>query len=195
MEGEPGNEWRRPTWPAAAAHTLLDRVSQGVLIVSAAGLVTYANRTIAAMTGVPRWSIVGAPFCELAAHPQRARLRAALGTGRDTPTQQRVLLPRSDGSELPVLMSFAPLSQGETSCLVADLSDQKRREESAERSSRFLGTLAHELRSSLRPMQNALDALAQARNLDEGTQRAVAAMLSETGRLLALVDDLRKING
>jgi len=195
MEEDAGSEARRAAFSAGMAEVLLDRVCQGVLTVSAAGRVAYANRTIAAMIGVPRSSILGTPFCDLAAGPERARLRAALGTGRDIPTQQRLVLPRSDNSELPVLMYFAPLAPGQTSCLVTDLSDQKRREESAERSSRFLGTLAHELRNGLQPMQNALRALAQAQNLDEDTRRAIAAMLAQTGRLLALVDDLRKING
>lgn len=181
--------------PGTAAEVLLDRVTQGVLTLSADGRVTYANRSIAAMAGVPRASLLGVPFLELAAEAERARLGTALGAGRETLMQQRFALPRIDGSELPVLMSFAPLSHGQASCLVTDLTDQKRRSESAERTSRFLATLAQELRSALRPMQLSLDALAQAQSLDEDARRLIAAVRHEAGRMLALVEDLRTING
>ena len=109
--------------------------------------------------------------------------------------QQRFALPRIDGSELPVLMSFAPLSLGQASCVITDLTDQKRRGESAERTSRFLATLAQELRSALRPMQRSLDALAQVQGLDEDARHLIAAVRREADRMLALVEDLRTING
>lgn len=146
------------------------------------------------MVGAPRAWLVGKPFLDLAAKAHRARLRAALGIAREVPTHRRSALPRSDGSELAVLMSFAPLSPGQVSCLVTDLTDRKRREDSAHRASRFLATLAQELRDALLPMQRLLGALASAQAADEDALRAVASMLRETDRLLALVDDLRNIN-
>lgn len=179
---------------SAPAEVLLDRIPQGVLTVSREGIVTYANRAVAAMAGAPRASIAGAPFLELAAQPHRSRLRAALSAAREAPTHRRAGLRRSDGNELHVLMSFAPLSRGQVSCLVTDLTDKKRREDSAQRASRFLATLAQELRDALRPMQRSLGTLASAQAVDEDALRAVASMLRETDRLLALVEDLRNIN-
>jgi PAS domain S-box-containing protein len=173
---------------------LLDRVPQGVLTVSREGGVTYANRAMAAMTGVPHAALAGMPFLALAAGPHRSRLRAALAAAREAPTHRRCALARSDGSELAVLFSFAPLSKGQVSCLVTDLTERKRREDSAHRASRFLATLAHEFRDALRPMQRSLGQLALARSADEDALRAVASMLRETDRLLALVEDLRNIN-
>jgi PAS domain S-box-containing protein len=174
---------------------LLDRVVQGVLIVSWDGKVTYANRTLAAMAGLQHSSLPGSALRNLVPEKERERLGIALGAGRDAPIQQRFALLRPDASELPVLMTFAPLAHGQASCLVTDLQDQKRREESADRWSRFLGTLAHELRSILSPMRRSLDVLDRAPGLDEDGRRAVASTQQQAKRMLALVEDLRNING
>ncbi|MGQ0544021.1 MAG: PAS domain-containing protein [Betaproteobacteria bacterium] len=120
----------------AAAEMLLDRVAQGVLTVSWDGKVTYANGRIAAMAGVQRPSLLAAPFSELVPPAERERLGVALGAGRESLTHQRFSLLRADASELPVLMTFAPLAHGQASCLVTDLTEQRRREESAARLSR-----------------------------------------------------------
>ena len=185
---------RQPLWSVAAAEMLLDRVSQGMLTVSWDGKVTYANLTIANMLRVPRLTLLGAAFPELFTEAERPKLLIALGAGRQAVTHQRAALPRADGAELPVHMTFAPLAHGQTSCLVTDLTDQQRRDESAERSSRFLATLALELRSMVRPMQGSLSALKQARTLDEDSCREVESMQRQADRVLALVEDLRNIN-
>ena len=194
MTKNPEETLGRPLWSVAAAEMLLDRVAQGVLTVSWHGKVTYANGRIAAMAGVQRSSMTAAPFSELVPPAERERLGLALGAGRESLTHQRFSLLRADASELPVLMSFAPLAHGQASCLVTDLTDQKRREESADRLSRFLGTLAHELRGLLSRTRDALEALEQEQDLD-GRARAVASARRETARMLSLVEDLRNVNG
>ena len=190
-----GETARQPLWSVAAAEMLLDRVEQGVLTVSWDGKVTYANRRIAAMAIVERSSLVGAPFLELVAEAERAKLHTVLGSGREAPTQQRFALRRADASELPVLMTFAPLAHGQASCVVSNLTEQKRREESADRLSRFLGTLARELRNMVAPMRVSAGVLEQVQSLDHDGRSAVEAIQRQTGRMLALLQDLRNING
>ncbi len=185
---------RQHLWSVVAAEMLLDRVAQGVLIVSWDAKVTYANQKIAAMAGVQRSSLLGTPLLELVARAERERLAIAIGAGRESLTHQRFRLLRPDESELPVLVTFAPLAHGQASCVMTDITDQKRREESADRLSRFLGTLAHELRSILLPMQKSLGAL-DAQCLSEDGPEAVRSMQRQLERMLALAEDLRKING
>jgi signal transduction histidine kinase len=186
---------RQPLWAGVAAEMLLDRVAQGVLIVSWDGKVTYANHTVAAMARRPHSSLPGTPLLELIRESERERLGIALGAGREALTHQRFALHRADASELPVLMTFAPLAYGQASCLVSDLSEQKRREESADRLSSFLGTLAHELRSILSPMRRSLRVLGQEQGLDADGRRELEALQRHAERMLLLVEDLRKING
>jgi PAS domain S-box-containing protein len=186
---------RPQLWSIVAAEMLLDRVSQGVLMVSWEGKVTYANQRIAAMAGVQRASLLGAPVGGLVPESERERLGVALGAGRNSITRQRFALLRSDTSELPVLVTFGPLAHGQASCLITNLTDQKRREQSADRLSRFLGTLAHELHNILSPMRKSLDALDQAQSSGDEARHAVETMQGQVKRLLALVEDLRNING
>jgi PAS domain S-box-containing protein len=194
-EGARKAQLRQQLWSVVAAEMLLDRVAQGVLIVSWDGKVTYANQRIAAMAGVQRPSLLGAPLLELVARAERERLAIAIGAGRESLTHQRFRLLRPDESELPVLATFAPLAHGRASCVMTDITDQKRREESADRLSRFLGTLAHELRTILLPMQKSLGALDHARCPGEDGPHAVQSMQRQIERMLALAEDLRKING
>jgi signal transduction histidine kinase len=186
---------RQPLWSGVAAEMLLDRIAQGVLIASWDGKVTYANHTLAAMARLQHSSLPGSPLLELVREAERERLGIALGAGRESVTHQRFALLRPDASELPVLMTFAPLAHGQASCLVTDLTDQKRREESADRLSNFLGTLAHELRGILSPMRRSLSILEGEQGLHEDGQRAVETMRRQAERMLLLVEDLRKING
>lgn len=177
----------------AAAEMLLDRAAQGVLAVSPEGKVIYANHTIAAMLRRERSAVIGSLFLDLMAQAERVKLLIALGAGRESVAHQRVALPRADGTELPVHMTFAPLPHGQASCLVTDLTEQKRRDESAERSSRFLATLAHELRNMLAPMQDSLKMLMQ--TADDDGRRAIESMQRQAERMLALAEDLRRIHG
>jgi PAS domain S-box-containing protein len=186
---------RQPLWYGVAAEMLLDRIAQGVLVVSWDGKVTYANHTLAAMAGLQHSSLPGSPLLELVREAERERLGIALGAGRESLTHQRFALQRPDASELPVLMTFAPLAHGQVSCLVTDLREQKRREQSADRLSSFLGTLAQELRSILSPMRKSLRALEQEQGLDEDGRRKLETTQRQAERMLLLVDDLRKING
>ena len=53
---------RQAILPGAVAEVLLDRIAQGVLTLSSDGRVTYANRSVAAMAGVSRSSLLGSPL-------------------------------------------------------------------------------------------------------------------------------------
>ena len=73
------------------------------------------------------------------------------------------------------------------------ITERKRHEASDERTRRFLGMLAHEFRNILGPINNAAQ-IVKAKNLDEEAAKAVEMIERQTGRLLALVEDLRRVN-
>ena len=62
-----------------------------------------------------------------------------------------------------------------------------------DRNRKFLATLAHEFRNILGPIANSVEYLKRA-ELDEESRKAVDMIERQTARLLAVVDDLRKIN-
>jgi PAS domain S-box-containing protein len=105
----------------AAIEVLLDRVSQGVSILSPEGRITYANQRLCVMLGLARLQVVGKPLAELVAETDREALALALANGRDLASPCRLALQRPNGAgELPVLLVFAPLGHGQASCLVSE---------------------------------------------------------------------------
>ncbi|MCC6492047.1 MAG: PAS domain S-box protein [Pirellulales bacterium] len=79
-----------------------------------------------------------------------------------------------------------------------DIDDQKRVHESLREADRrkdeFLATLAHELRNSLAPLRNSLDALLLAGRADASTQQLYGAMTRQLHNLGRLVDDLLEVS-
>ena len=106
----------------AAIEVLLDRVNQGVSILSPEGRITYANQRLGAMLGLARIQMVSKPLADLVAEADREALAMALANNRDVAAQCRVALQRPNGAggELPVLLTFAPLGHGQASCLVTE---------------------------------------------------------------------------
>jgi signal transduction histidine kinase len=69
-----------------------------------------------------------------------------------------------------------------------------RKDDTDERTSRFLGTLAHEFRNILGPIANSVAYLKRSPSLDADSRKAVEVIERQAERLLALVEDLRKVN-
>jgi nitrogen-specific signal transduction histidine kinase len=167
----------------AVIEVLLDRINQGAGTLSPEGQLTYANQRFASMLGLSRSQLVGKPLAELVAEPDRDTLAAALATGRDTAAQCRLAMPRPNGNgELQALLTFAPLGHGQASCLVTELSQGK-----------HLGVLAHEVGNMLGAIRNSVELLKRS-SLEADGQRAVDAIERQTGRILELMEDLRRVN-
>lgn len=167
----------------AVIEVLLDRINQGAGTLSPEGQLTYANQRLASMLGLQRAQLVGKPLAELVAEADRDTLATALAAGRDTAAQCRLTMPRANGGgQFPALLIFAPLGHGQASCLVTDLDQGKN-----------LGVLAHEVRNMLGAVRNSVELLKRS-SLDADGQRAVEAIERQTGRILELMEDLRRVN-
>ena len=161
----------------AVIEVLLDRVSQGAATLSPESHVTYVNQRLATMLGRTRAQLVGKPLTELVAEADREALVDALATGRDTPSQCRVAMPRSNGGgELQALLVFAPLGHGQASCLINDLSPGK-----------HPGGLAHEVRNMLGGIRGPLEMLKRS-SLEPDARRAVESIERQGGRMLELLN-------
>jgi PAS domain S-box-containing protein len=167
----------------AVIEVLLDRASQGVATLSPEGLVVYANQRLASMLGVSRGGLIGKRLADLVAETDRAALEEAVSVGHDGAAQCRAVLPRANGGgQMAALLTFAPLGHGQSSCLVTDLSQ-----------GRNVGVLAHEVRNMLGAIRNSVE-LMRRTALDADAQRAADVIERQANRVLALMEDLRRLN-
>jgi len=172
----------------------VDRMQQGVVIVGMQGTIAYANQRMAALLGVPRERLPGTSLLKLARNGDEASLASVLISTSGASAQAEVRLRRADNEYVTTLITVTAIADGQKMCLVSDLSLQKRHEAADERSRKFLGMMAHEFRNILGPIRNAVEILKQRKDLDQECRKVVDVVDRQSARLVALVDDLRRVN-
>lgn len=177
---------------SAQAHyrTLVERMRQGAVTVSHEGAIAYANERFISTIGMPHGQVVGQPLSALIAEGDRAALQTMLSAGESA--QAELKLRCTNGSR-PVMLASMTSLDGHKLFLFTDLTEQKRHEASDERTRRFLGMLAHEFRNILAPISSATQVLKMKAG-DPDSQKAAEVIERQTSRLLALVEDLRRVN-
>lgn len=180
---------------------LADRIHQGAVTLSPQRRIVYANSRLVRMLGVPAEHLLGTLFESYVIAPDRALLAAALaargdngnGNGNGNGTQAEVRLRRASGEWLQVLVSVAPLADGQTMCLATDLTELKRHSAADERTRKFLGMLAHEFRNMLNGMRLSVELLKREERSEERA-KAIDSLERQMHRMLQVVEDLRTIN-
>ncbi len=172
----------------------VDRMQQGVVIVGATGDIAYANQRMTALLGMNREGLVGASLHKLVRNGDQAQLDLVLNARQGARAQAEVRLRRADGEFIATMITVTAIADGHKMCLVSDLSPQKRHEATDERTRKFLGMMAHEFRNILAPIRNSVDYLSRVDGLDPDSRKAVEVLDRQSTRLLALVEDLRRIN-
>jgi len=134
--------------------------------------------------------------------PEQSPIVDVLRAGTSV-SNMEFLLDRPDGTRIPVLMNFAPLTgpRGEIAGAVTsfiDISEQKAAQESlreaGERMNQFVAILAHELRNPLAPIRNALEIL-RTTQADTAMVRSASAMMErQVNHMIRLVDDLLDVS-
>jgi PAS domain S-box-containing protein len=175
-------------------HAAVERMQQGVVIVGAISEIVYVNQRMAALLGVPRERLVGTWLLAFAHNGDEAILKSVLTARQGSSAQAEVRLRRADNEYVTTLVTVTALADSQKMCLVNDLSVQKRHEAADERTRKFLGTMAHEFRNILSPIRNSVDVLKRRDGLDEECRKMVEIVDRQSARLLALVEDLRRIN-
>jgi PAS domain S-box-containing protein len=174
----------------------VDRMQQGVVIVDAQGNISYANQRMAALLGTPRERLIGTSLRSRARNGDDESLASLLRTsaGHGSSAQTEVRLRRADNEYVTTLITVTAIADSQKMCLVSDLSLQKRHEAADERTRKFLGMMAHEFRNILGPIRNAVEVLKLREGLDDESRKLVDVVDRQSGRLLALVEDLRSVN-
>jgi PAS domain S-box-containing protein len=172
----------------------VDRMQQGVVIVGAQGEIAYANQRMAALLGMQRERLAGSSLLRLAHNGDQAILKSVLTARQGSSAQAEVRLRRANNEYITTLVTVTAIADSQKMCLVSDLSLQKRHEATDERTRKFLGTMAHEFRNILSPIRNSVDFLKRHDGLDAECRKMVEIVDRQSARLLALVEDLRRIN-
>lgn len=169
---------------------MVERMRQGAITVQADGVIAYANERFLGMVGLPHGRVVGRPLSELVAEADRPALASMMAAHEHA--QSELALRSSRGERLATLATVTALD-GDKLFLFTDITQQKRHEAADERTRRFLGMLAHEFRNILGPIGNSAHFLKE-QALDPESRKAIETIERQLDRLLALVDDLRRVN-
>ncbi|MFH1908628.1 MAG: histidine kinase dimerization/phospho-acceptor domain-containing protein, partial [Chloroflexota bacterium] len=109
---------------------LIEDMSEGALILTAEGVILYANRRFAEMLKTPLGKVIGSAIHPWIAPDSQRILQSLMRKGVDEKRREQLVLTASDGTLVPVYLSVSDLPINETSesfCLVAtDLTEQKR---------------------------------------------------------------------
>lgn len=175
----------------APYRVLVEQMRQGAASVDAEGVVVYANERLAAMLATPISHIVGASLAKFVEEGSRHALRMMLASAKNAQADIALLRPNGDPTLVRATMTVL---EGHRLFLFTDLSEKRRHEAADERQRRFLGMMAHEFRNILSPIVTSTELLRRAQKLDGDSLKAVETIERQTSRLLALVDDLRRIN-
>jgi PAS domain S-box-containing protein len=170
--------------------TMVERMRQGAVTMAGNGEIVYANERFVSMVGIPHGRLVGSRLAELIAEGDRAAFNAMLPAKENAQAELRL---RSANGERPVTLATMTTLDGHKLFLFADMTEQKRHEAADERARKFLGMLAHEFRNILGPISNSVQLLKKS-ELGADSQKAVEVIERQTGRLVGLVEDLRRVN-
>ncbi len=102
-------------------------------------------------------------------------------------------LRASNGHHSVMLASMSAL-EGHKLFIFTDITERKRHQAFDDLTRKFLGMMAHEFRNILAPVSNSVEVLKHSPGLDADARKAVELIERQADRMLALVEDLRRIN-
>ena len=201
-----------------AHRRILETASEGIWTLDEKGTITYANRSMAEMLGVPLTSLIGRDATGLVHEEDRESTQARLVSilhGERASFELR--LRRPDGMPLWVHVSSAPIPDGSgrtvgvlgmftdvsarhraESELQRLLASEKRAREEAEGANRakddFLATVSHELRTPLNAMLGWLTMLRSGALDGAKTHRALEVIERNARSQAKLIEDLLDVS-
>lgn len=189
------------------ARVLLESASEGIVIVNRRGRLAFVNAVAAAMFGYTHDELLGEPLEILVPERLRdahARFRAdyaveprsrRMGQGRDLTGR------RKDGTEFPVeiSLSFAGTAEPLFMAFVADITQRKRAEETAQRAEALRSvtllaySAAHEINNPLTAVIGYLQLLADEMRADGSPYYKVVQALEASDRIRQIVERMQHI--
>ena len=187
---------------------LVEEMQQGALTLREDGSIAYCNRRFADLVGRPSEQLMGVAFRDFIPPDAQTFFESLLQQARSGFSQGESHVQNADGSLVPVFLTLNALPPdcgAAVGLLVTDLTTQhhheklnvllKALEEADQRKNEFLAMLAHELRSPLAPIANAVQLLGLQRQNEspiQGTAREIIER--QIGHLKHLVDDLLEVS-
>jgi len=110
---------------------MIDEMNEGAVSVSPDSLILYSNRNFGSILGLTETNTSGVPFGDFVVPHMREQFLEDLEKARQQSIKREYVLTSKNGSEVPVLISFAKLQPqtNSISIVVTDLTAQKALEE------------------------------------------------------------------
>ena len=169
---------------------LVEHMHEGAVTVAAGDEIVYANDQFGTMIAAPVAHAMGKPLRNFVVDADRPALQRLLASSEAGQAEVRLQRPR--GETLATLVTMTRLD-GHKLLLFSDVTLRKRHAASDELTRKFLGMLAHEFRNILAPIRSSTDYLQQVTQ-DPDARKAIDTIARQTDRLVALVEDLRRVN-
>ena len=187
---------------------LVEEMQQGALTLSDDGTIAYCNRRFADFVGRPLEHLTGVAFRVFIPLDARTDYEALLQQSRAGGSQGESHVQHADGTLVPVFLTLNALPPdcgAAVGLLVTDLTTQHHHEklnallealkEADHRKNEFLAMLAHELRSPLAPISNAVQMLGLLRENESPIHQEARSIIErQLGHLQHLVDDLLEVS-
>jgi signal transduction histidine kinase len=175
---------------------LVEEMHEGAVVLSSRGDILYSNARFAALVGEPLGSVIGSRmerFLKASERDDFGRLLRS-GSGR---RRSKVIGPGSRALEVSLSLTTSSASGQQRNLIVSDLteileanSNQARAEHDNRTKSEFLPMLAHELRTPLGVIANAVAVLELKHSNGEAAAHAHAVIGRQVRLVSRLIDDL-----
>jgi PAS domain S-box-containing protein len=184
--------------PSSLFHQIMETLMEGIAITNVRGQVVFANQALEHLLGYEPGELVGQSGTSVFADSLHGELPAAPG---DTPGRYRTRLLNKVGTEIPVLASSFPLSDGDhdagTLSTFVDLRDayyppDENTEGGAPAlASQRIASIVHELNNSLSILTLQAQIIHKRGKLTPRLKDSLIAIQDETVRMTTMVDSLR----
>jgi signal transduction histidine kinase/ActR/RegA family two-component response regulator len=197
VEGIDGNQVYTLHSADEPYRNLVEQMQEGAVVLTLGGDILYSNARFAALVGEPLESVVGSRVDRFVNASDRDDFEILLrsGSGR---RRSSLIAPRSGAFEVSLSLTTTVSTNGDRLNLIVtdlrELLEANSNRERAERESRtkdeFLAMLAHELRSPLGAISNAVRVLELSRAEGDAATRAHEVIARQVGQISHLINDL-----
>jgi signal transduction histidine kinase len=177
---------------------LVEQMREGAVVLAPSGDILYANARFAALVREPLESVLGGHIGRFMTEADRIEFSALLSSGNGT-SRSRLVASDASATEVYFSLTTTVSSKGTAnlSLMVTDVSElfearneRDRAERDSHAKNEFLAMLAHELRSPLGAIRNAVAVLEGLDTKDCRATRALQVIARQVGSLSHLIDDL-----
>lgn len=197
VEGDNGNQVYTLHSADEPYRNLVEQMQEGAVVLGLTGGIVYCNARFAELVGEPIHAVVGSRFDRFVNAPDREGFEAAVlaGTGR---VRSRLVRLATGALEVSLsIITTASTSGDRLNVIVTDLSElleatsnRARAERDSRTKDEFLTMLAHELRTPLGAITNAVQVVEKTHAQGERAVRAHDVIARQVGHISHLINDM-----